>query len=104
MILLIYLGWCYRKGLHDIHVEILGDFNQDDVQLTEPIIIPKPVISFEECFSSEPDILEEIEKQGFTVPTPIQSQLWPVLLSGYDAVGIAQTGTGKTTILRFVIG
>lgn len=35
-------------------------------------------------------------KQGFTTPSPIQCQSWPILLSGFDLIGIAQTGTGKT--------
>ena len=33
---------------------------------------------------------------GFTSPTPIQEKAFPVILSGKDVVGIAQTGTGKT--------
>lgn len=33
---------------------------------------------------------------GFDRPTPIQIQSFPVILSGKDMVGIAQTGTGKT--------
>lgn len=33
---------------------------------------------------------------GFTQPTPIQQKCFPVILSGRDVVGIAQTGTGKT--------
>lgn len=33
---------------------------------------------------------------GFTEPTPIQSQSYPVILSGKNVVGISQTGTGKT--------
>ncbi len=33
---------------------------------------------------------------GFDKPTPIQKEAFPVVLSGKDAVGIAQTGTGKT--------
>ncbi|MGE0135405.1 MAG: DEAD/DEAH box helicase [Dehalococcoidia bacterium] len=33
---------------------------------------------------------------GFTTPSPIQEQSIPLLLSGRDVVGIAQTGTGKT--------
>lgn len=33
---------------------------------------------------------------GYTEPTPIQSQAFPVVLSGKDVIGIAQTGTGKT--------
>ena len=37
-----------------------------------------------------------IEDLGFETPTPIQSQAFPVVRSGKDVVGIAQTGTGKT--------
>ncbi|HRH10130.1 MAG TPA: DEAD/DEAH box helicase [Bacteroidia bacterium] len=33
---------------------------------------------------------------GFKAPTPIQVKSFPVIMSGKDAVGIAQTGTGKT--------
>lgn len=37
-----------------------------------------------------------LEDLGFTNPTPIQEQTFPVIMSGKDVVGIAQTGTGKT--------
>nr|CAI5827785.1 unnamed protein product [Callosobruchus analis] len=40
--------------------------------------------------------MEEIFKQGYEAPTPIQAQGWPIALSGKDMVGIAQTGSGKT--------
>lgn len=40
--------------------------------------------------------MDVISKQNWTEPTPIQSQGWPVALSGKDMVGIAQTGSGKT--------
>jgi ATP-dependent RNA helicase RhlE len=33
---------------------------------------------------------------GFDTPTPIQEKAFPVIMSGKDVVGIAQTGTGKT--------
>ncbi len=33
---------------------------------------------------------------GFTVPTTIQYRVFPVVMSGRDVCGIAQTGTGKT--------
>lgn len=41
-------------------------------------------------------VMDVIGKQNWTDPTPIQSQGWPVALSGKDMVGIAQTGSGKT--------
>ncbi|MCP4312793.1 MAG: DEAD/DEAH box helicase [Bacteroidetes bacterium] len=37
-----------------------------------------------------------IEDLGIDKPTPIQTEAYPVILSGKDVVGIAQTGTGKT--------
>jgi ATP-dependent RNA helicase RhlE len=37
-----------------------------------------------------------IDDLGFKKPTPIQQEAFPVIRSGKDVVGIAQTGTGKT--------
>ena len=34
--------------------------------------------------------------QQYEAPTTIQSQAWPIALSGADMVGIARTGSGKT--------
>jgi len=57
--------------------------------------VPRPVRTFEEA--GFPDyVLEEVKKAGFRTPTPIQSQGWPMALSGRDLIGIAQTGSGKT--------
>jgi ATP-dependent RNA helicase DDX43 len=58
--------------------------------------IPKPVKTFEQAFSNFPEIIEECLRQKFVKPSPIQCQMWPILLKGLDCVGIAQTGTGKT--------
>ncbi|XP_034544247.1 probable ATP-dependent RNA helicase DDX5 isoform X1 [Notolabrus celidotus] len=56
---------------------------------------PKPILKFHEAaFPSY--VMDIISKQNWTDPTPIQSQGWPVALSGKDMVGIAQTGSGKT--------
>jgi ATP-dependent RNA helicase RhlE len=41
-------------------------------------------------------ILSILERQNFSVPTPIQHKCIPLALEGRDIVGIAQTGTGKT--------
>jgi ATP-dependent RNA helicase DDX5/DBP2 len=40
--------------------------------------------------------IQQIKRAGFTDPTPIQAQAWPVALSGRDLVAIAKTGSGKT--------
>lgn len=58
--------------------------------------IPKPVFTFEQAFHCFPELLNEVRKQKFEKPSPIQSQGWPVLLRGNNLIGIAQTGTGKT--------
>ncbi len=42
------------------------------------------------------NILEALNKLGFTTPTPIQEKAIPLGLKGKDVIGIAQTGTGKT--------
>lgn len=42
------------------------------------------------------DILKAINDMGFEEPSNIQAEAIPVLLEGYDVIGQAQTGTGKT--------
>jgi len=42
------------------------------------------------------DIMQAIQKIGYENPTPIQAQTIPLLLSGKNLLGTAQTGTGKT--------
>ncbi len=37
-----------------------------------------------------------VDDLGFETPTPIQEESHPVILSGANMIGIAQTGTGKT--------
>ena len=41
-------------------------------------------------------VMREIHKNSWVSPTAIQSQGWPIAMSGRDCVGIAQTGSGKT--------
>ena len=50
---------------------------------------------FKDLGLAEP-ILRALEDEGYTEPTPIQTQGIPVAMAGNDIMGIAQTGTGKT--------
>jgi ATP-dependent RNA helicase RhlE len=50
-----------------------------------------------------PDLLENVRKAGYTVPTPIQERAIPPALEGRDVLGTAQTGTGKTAAFSLPI-
>lgn len=41
-------------------------------------------------------LLNALDDLGYTIPTTIQHKAFPVIMSGKDMLGIAQTGTGKT--------
>ena len=43
-----------------------------------------------------PRLIAALKEQGITDPTPIQAQAIPLVISGSDIMGLAQTGTGKT--------
>ncbi|MFH1598288.1 MAG: DEAD/DEAH box helicase [Patescibacteria group bacterium] len=43
-----------------------------------------------------PKLLQILEHNKFTTPTPIQAKTIPLAIEGKDLIGIAQTGTGKT--------
>lgn len=42
-----------------------------------------------------PEILKAVKHMGFEEASPIQSKAIPVIMSGKDVIGQAQTGTGK---------
>lgn len=52
-------------------------------------------MKFEELNIIAP-ILKALAHEGYTAPTPIQEQAIPIVLTGNDLLGCAQTGTGKT--------
>ncbi|XVF28143.1 hypothetical protein REPUB_Repub15cG0003900 [Reevesia pubescens] len=55
--------------------------------------IPAPFTRFEDT-GFPPEILREIHSTGFSCPTPIQAQTWPIALQSRDIV--AKTGFGNT--------
>ncbi|MGG5507938.1 MULTISPECIES: DEAD/DEAH box helicase [unclassified Myroides] len=49
-----------------------------------------------EQFNLPKALQKALDELQITTPTPIQTKSFPVILSGRDVMGIAQTGTGKT--------
>jgi len=56
---------------------------------------PDPYRTFDETPYND-KIKEGFARAGFTVPTPIQGQAWPIALQSKDMICIAKTGSGKT--------
>src|SRR5712692_2736225 len=50
-----------------------------------------------------PKVLDGVRAAGYTDPTPIQLRAIPIVLSGRDLIGCAQTGTGKTAAFALPI-
>ena len=48
-------------------------------------------------------VLEGVRSSGYTDPTPIQLRAIPIVMSGHDLIGSAQTGTGKTAAFALPI-
>jgi ATP-dependent RNA helicase RhlE len=49
-----------------------------------------------ETFNFHPSVMAGVRALGYSVPTPIQLQVIPLIMQGRDVIGLAQTGTGKT--------
>lgn len=50
-----------------------------------------------------PIMLRALKRLGYEKPSPIQSQVIPVALDGFDLIGQARTGTGKTAAFSIPI-
>ncbi|RDA82499.1 hypothetical protein CP532_6857 [Ophiocordyceps camponoti-leonardi (nom. inval.)] len=79
------------------HERIGLDFqkiDQIEVQQEGPVKIDA-IRSFKNA-GLHPCIEENVKLSGYENPTPIQKYTIPSILQGYDVIGIAQTGSGKT--------
>ena len=54
-------------------------------------------------FGLDAQVLRGIQELGFTEARPIQRKAIPAVLEGKDVLGLAQTGTGKTTAFALPI-
>lgn len=59
-------------------------------------------MTFEQLELIEP-IQKALQQEGYRIPTPIQAEAIPYVLDGYDLLGCAQTGTGKTAAFSIPI-
>lgn len=62
----------------------------------------RELMNFSEMNLSEP-ILKAVAEAGYVSPSPIQEQTIPIVLTGSDVLGCAQTGTGKTAAFALPI-
>ncbi len=54
-------------------------------------------------FNLRPELVQAVTELGYTTPTPIQIEMIPVMITGCDVIGQAQTGTGKTAAFALPI-
>ncbi|MBX9586476.1 MAG: DEAD/DEAH box helicase [Gammaproteobacteria bacterium] len=61
-----------------------------------------PIITFDKL-GLNPKLLPSLANQGYELPTHIQAECIPIMLSGRDLLGQASTGTGKTAAFALPI-
>ncbi|HWH78835.1 MAG TPA: DEAD/DEAH box helicase, partial [Candidatus Binatus sp.] len=54
-------------------------------------------------FNLHPTLMQALTELDYTTPTPIQAGMIPLMLTGVDVIGQAQTGTGKTAAFALPI-
>ena len=70
---------------------------------SDPLYYPlRSFTDLQSQFSLPHRLTSALISSAFKQPTPIQAQVWPLILAGKDVVGVASTGSGKT--LGFLLG
>jgi ATP-dependent RNA helicase DDX5/DBP2 len=64
------------------------------------VVVPDPMTAFDQGPWPR-DLLGAVQRAGYTEPTAIQAQSWPIALQGYDMISVAKTGSGKTVAFFF---
>eukprot|EP00930_Biecheleria_cincta_P025939 TRINITY_DN18382_c0_g1_i1.p1 TRINITY_DN18382_c0_g1~~TRINITY_DN18382_c0_g1_i1.p1 ORF type:complete len:723 (-),score=135.52 TRINITY_DN18382_c0_g1_i1:207-2375(-) len=66
------------------------------VEIEDGGSVPPPILAFSELQVLPTWMDKALEENNWSKPTAIQAQALPILLSGKNIVGVAQTGSGKT--------
>uniref|UniRef100_A0A8D3D9B5 RNA helicase n=1 Tax=Scophthalmus maximus TaxID=52904 RepID=A0A8D3D9B5_SCOMX len=92
----------FEKNFYAEHPEVqrITQYEMEEFRRKKEITIrgsgcPKALTGFHQAQFPQ-FVMDVLIQQNFKEPTAIQSQGFPVALSGKDMVGIAQTGSGKT--------
>ncbi|XP_017548466.1 probable ATP-dependent RNA helicase DDX17 [Pygocentrus nattereri] len=92
----------FEKNFYNEHIEVqrMTQYEVEEFRRKKEITVrgsgcPKPVTNFHQAQFPQ-YVMDVLLQQNFKEPTAIQSQGFPLALSGRDMVGIAQTGSGKT--------
>uniref|UniRef100_A0A1A8S595 RNA helicase n=3 Tax=Nothobranchius rachovii TaxID=451742 RepID=A0A1A8S595_9TELE len=92
----------FEKNFYNEHPEVqrMSQFDVEEIRRKKEVTVrgsgcPKPVTAFHQAHFPQ-YVMDVLMHQNFKEPTAIQSQGFPVAMSGKDMVGIAQTGSGKT--------
>jgi ATP-dependent RNA helicase DeaD len=83
-----------------------GGPRTDGLKMDSPLLMETPIVPTPTLFSDldlSPITLRALERAGFANSTPIQAGLIPLALEGYDVIGQARTGTGKTAAFSIPI-
>ncbi len=71
----------------------MSDTPSSSGELADPDVVASPRF---DTLPLDPKLLRAVADSGYTAMTPIQAKAIPIVLSGRDVMGAAQTGTGKT--------
>ncbi|KAI0225007.1 ATP-dependent RNA helicase dbp10 [Massospora cicadina] len=91
-----------KPAITPLDLELLGEESGDEGAFND--IISKKRKTSSGGFQSmglSSFLLKAIQRKGFRIPTPIQRKCIPLIVDGFDVVGMARTGSGKTA--AFVI-
>lgn len=82
-----------RGNRQEMAVDLSRLINKAKPGVPEDVFVPKNKFT---DFPIDATLKENIVAKGYLLPTPIQDESIPHVLSGKDVVGLANTGTGKT--------